>query len=109
MVIDGKLADFFSDPKKGVNRAVGACALVFCTPLLLAIAVAIKLASGGPVFEVENRQNRRDGVYKAWRFRTAEGPDDGGFTGFLCHSRLDLLPQLLNVARGDISIAHVLD
>ena len=109
MVIDGKLADLFTDPKKGANRGVGVCALVFCAPLLLTIAVMIKLGYGGPVFQAQTRQSQRNGVYRAWRFHTANGAHHAGLGGFLCHSRLELLPQLVNVARGDISIARVLD
>ena len=109
MVIEGKLADYFMDPKNGANRGAGVFALLFCAPLLAMIALAIKLGNGGPAFSAEPRQTNRAGAYKAWRFRTSHGDDRTGFGIFLCQSRLELLPQLINVVRGDISIASALD
>ncbi|MDD9904655.1 MAG: sugar transferase [Rhodospirillaceae bacterium] len=109
MVIEGKLADYFLDPKRGANRGVGVFALIFCAPLLIAIAFAIRLGTGGPAFMTETRQLSEAGAYKALRFRTAAHGERQSFDTFLHNSRLELLPQLINVVRGDISIASVLD
>ena len=109
MVIEGKLAGYFQDPKKGMNRGAGVFALIFCAPLLVTIALAIRLGSGSPAFTTETRQTGPSGAYKALRFRTEQDGGSNGLSRFLCHSRLELLPQLINVARGDISIASVLD
>jgi lipopolysaccharide/colanic/teichoic acid biosynthesis glycosyltransferase len=49
------------------------------------------------------------GVYQALRFRTARQGGSSGLERFLSASRLELLPQLVNVVHGDISIAKVLD
>lgn len=109
MVIEGKFAGYFLNPKKGANRGVGAFALIFCAPLLLTVAMAIRIGTGGPAFVTETRQNGGSSAYKALLFRTEPSDERSGFDRFLCHSRLDLLPQLVNVVRGDISIASVLD
>ena len=109
MVIEGKLADYLLDPKRGANRGVGVFALIFCAPLLIAIAFAIRLGTGGPAFMTETRQLSEAGAHKALRFRTAVHGERQSFDTFLHNSRLGLLPQLINVVRGDISIASVLD
>jgi exopolysaccharide biosynthesis polyprenyl glycosylphosphotransferase len=108
----------------------GACfGLVLLAPLFLAIAIAVKLDSPGPVFFVQERvgQNRRR--FHAYKFRTmvagaeqmqedledlneAEGPifkieHDPRRTRlgrWLRRSSLDELPQLVNVLLGDMSL-----
>lgn len=109
MVVEGKRAGYFLDPKKGVNRAAGICALIFCAPLLISLTLAIRFGSGGPAFTTEARQLSDCGAYKALRFRTARRGKSTGLDHFLSASRLELLPQLVNVVHGDISIAKVLD
>ncbi len=108
MVIEGKFSDYFLDPKKALNRIVGLIALIFCAPVLICISVAIKLTSGGPVFLIENLSSGDKGVYASWRFRTSHAQSQSFFYAFLCESRLELLPQLVNVVRGDLSITAVL-
>jgi len=109
MVIEGKLADYFLDLKRGANLGVVVFARIFCAPLLIAIAFAIRLGTGGPAFMTETRQLSEAGAHKALRFRTAAHGERQSFDTFLHNSRRELLPQLINVVRGDISIASVLD
>jgi len=109
MTVESKRAGYFLDPKNGANRIAGVCALVFCAPLLISLTLVIRFGSGGPAFTTEVRQLNDTGVYQALRFRTARQGSSSGFDRFLNASRLDLLPQLVNVVHGDISIAKVLD
>ena len=92
--------------------------LLVALPLLPFIALAIKLTSRGPVLFTQERVGRRGRNFKVYKFRTmrqdAEAgsgavwatPDDPRLTaigGFLRRSRLDEIPQLWNVLKGDMS------
>ena len=89
-------------------------------PLLLIIALLIKLSSEGPIFFKQERLGKDGNVFKIIKFRTmiinAEKIGDGlsinsssdsriTFVGkFLRNTSLDELPQLLNVFKGDMSL-----
>lgn len=117
--------------KHTVDTVLAVLTLVVTLPLTLVIAVAIKLESRGPVFFVQQRtgfRGRRFGMYK---FRTmvveAEAlkeslrhmnkhgaqsvdfkiDDDPRVTAvgrFLRRTSLDEIPNLINVARGDMRL-----
>ena len=92
--------------------------LVALAPLFLIIAVAIRLDSPGPVFFRQERVGRKGRIFRIFKFRTmrvdapATGPaltigEDPRITRvgrFLRHYKLDELPQLLNVLRGEMSL-----
>ena len=115
--------------KRCIDLTGALVALVALAPLLLAIAVAIKLTSRGPVLYGQKRAGRRGGTFKMWKFRSmivdadrlksdlqhlneADGPmfkiaDDPRVTRvgrFLRRTSLDELPQLINVVRGEMSL-----
>lgn len=114
--------------KQVVDRVSAAVLLVALSPLFLAIAVAIKLTSRGPVFFVEERVGLGQLPFLCYKFRTmvqdarasqdaleelneADGVlfklrDDPRVTPvgkFLRRLSLDELPQLVNVLKGDMS------
>jgi lipopolysaccharide/colanic/teichoic acid biosynthesis glycosyltransferase len=122
---------------QAMNVCIAAVVLFVALPLLVLIAVAIKLTSRGPVFYLQERvglDRRRPGAgpahprrtrdlggrpFTIYKFRTmvvdAERhsgavwatQDDPRVTAvgrFLRQYRLDELPQLLNVVRGDMNI-----
>ena len=92
--------------------------LLLLSPLLFGIAVWIKLDSPGPVFYRQQRVGRGGVPFRIHKFRTmaadapARGPeltvgDDPRITRagrFLRRSKLDELPQLLDVVAGTMSL-----
>ncbi len=94
-----------------------ACLLLITTfPLWVVVGILIKLTSPGPIFFIQERLGKDKAPFKLIKFRTmvvgAEtGPmwakkDDHRVTPlgrFLRKSRLDELPQLINILKGDMS------
>ncbi len=91
--------------------------LIVFSPITLAIAVLIKRESEGPVFYRGVRAGRQEKPFRIWKFRTLVanadkigGPstseDDPRITKvgrFLRNYKIDELPQLINVLRGEMS------
>ena len=108
-----------------LNRLAAVIALLLLSPVILVVAAWIRIADGKGVLFVQERAGR-DGVpFKMWKFRTmvhnAVGlseqlgisdpygliEDDPRITRcgrFLRRTSLDELPQLVNVARGQMSL-----
>jgi lipopolysaccharide/colanic/teichoic acid biosynthesis glycosyltransferase len=93
--------------------------LLLLSPVLLAIAIAIKLDSRGPVFFRQERMGRGFRPFRIFKFRTmvvdapqrggqiTSGNDDPRITRvgrFLRRWKFDELPQFLNVAIGEMSL-----
>src|SRR5437879_4582797 len=97
---------------KRIGDVVIACALIaFTLPLMMMVALAIKLDSPGPVFSRHNRLGVRGRQIRALKFRTtARTPQrtrrqNAQLTRvgwFLHYTRIDDLPQLINVVRGEM-------
>jgi exopolysaccharide biosynthesis polyprenyl glycosylphosphotransferase len=100
-----------------LSLTLAALGLLLCLPVLAVIAVAIKLDSRGPVFFVQERVGRRGRTFRLVKFRTMH-PVDGAHSEWerdnsdritsagkwLRRYRLDELPQLLNVLRGQMNL-----
>jgi lipopolysaccharide/colanic/teichoic acid biosynthesis glycosyltransferase len=104
--------------KRIVDLLASAFGLLLLCPLFAVIAVCIKLDSEGPIFFRQERIGRGLRKFVIYKFRTmvADAPSKGGqLTAFgdsritrvgqvLRKSKLDELPQLFNVLRGDMSL-----
>ncbi len=103
------------DILKRVIDTVGAMVLLIPAVLLLPfIALAIKLEDKGPLFYRAERVGQYNKVIRILKFRTMTGMDDPRdalkttlritrIGSFLRKTRLDELPQLLNILTGDLS------
>ena len=100
-----------------VSIAVSLGILLCCVPFLPFIILGIKLTSPGPILFSQNRVGRNGKVFKLYKFRTmrqdAEAktgavwaqqndPRITSFGRFLRKTRLDEIPQLWNVLKGDM-------
>ncbi len=102
--------------KRIFDTAVAGALLVAAAPVLLVLAVAIRLQSGQtPLFrQVRDTGNGRSAEILKLRTLTARGDPDTSWTGaaqecsalgrWLRVTHLDELPQLVNVLRGDMSL-----
>jgi exopolysaccharide biosynthesis polyprenyl glycosylphosphotransferase len=115
--------------KNLMDRVVAAIGLVLFAPLLIGIAIAIKISDPGPVFFRQLRVGHEGKTFAVWKFRTmredaeelratldelneADGmmfkvrddPRVFPVGRFLRATSLDELPQLMNVLRGEMSL-----
>ena len=116
--------------KRAFDLAGSLILLVVLSPLMLAVAVAVKLDDMGPLFYVQERIGRSGEPFRMIKFRTMRTDADGQLAGllaiqgtadrplfkviddprvtrvgrFLRRHSLDELPQLINVLRGDLSL-----
>ncbi len=115
--------------KSVFDRSVALCGLLVLAPLLLLVAVVIKITSPGPAFFKQKRAGRHGRPFTMYKFRSMntnaemqraelvafnvmKGPvfkvnDDPRVTTFgrwLRKTSIDELPQLLNVFLGDMSL-----
>lgn len=104
--------------KRVVDFTVAAFLCSALLPILLLVAIVIVIDSKGPAFFVQNRVGRNCRVFSLYKFRTMtdelreipSAPVIGKATGvtnaghFLRKYKLDELPQLINILKGDMSL-----
>lgn len=105
--------------KRALDVLISAAGLVVLSPLLLLIAIAIKLSSKGPVIFRQKRYGKDRGFFEICKFRTmrVNAPKDvptndlrGAKTYItpvgrvLRKTSLDELPQLWNILKGEMSV-----
>lgn len=103
--------------KRLFDIMVSFTALLLLAPVLLAVALAVRIKLGGPVLFKQVRPGLRGRLFTIYKFRTMlsrthdeqghQLPDDQRLTRFGCLLRstsLDELPELFNVLTGDMSL-----
>lgn len=120
------MLDLSASPMTGVNRLVkavedrvlAAIILLLISPLMLALALGVKLSSPGPVFYRQERVGWNGKPFMMLKFRSmpvdvekngvcwgnAQAKPVTPFGAFLRRTSLDELPQFINVLKGEMSI-----
>ena len=105
--------------KRALDLAVSVIGLIFTLPIMLITALCIKLYDGGPVFYTQERLTKDGRIFKVYKFRSMRtdaesdgiarlaGENDDRITPVgkvIRKVRIDELPQILNIIKGDMSI-----
>lgn len=105
--------------KRMIDLAFTVPALILLSPVMLIVALLIKLEDGGPVFFVQPRMGQGNCMFDMLKFRSmkVERLDSSGtrstsreddritrMGGFIRRTSLDELPQLINVLRSEMSL-----
>ncbi len=104
--------------KRSVDILMASAILLALSPLLVIVAIAIKLDSRGPVIFRQRRNGFNGRQFVIYKFRTMNVLEDGAvvvqakrwdsritaFGSLLRRSSIDELPQLFNVLKGDMSL-----
>ena len=103
--------------KRAFDLVVASALLVLAAPLMAVLVVLIRLDSRGPAFYRQDRVGQNGREYALWKFRSmrldaekngavwASANDDRvtRIGRFIRKTRMDEIPQVLNVLRGDMS------
>ncbi len=97
------------------DRLFSLVGLVAASPLLLVVAIAVRISSKGPAFFLQTRVGQNGRLFKIIKFRTMYDDAEGGTVtasgdaritplgAWLRHTKLDSLPELFNVFVGQMS------
>jgi sugar transferase (PEP-CTERM system associated) len=114
----GRRTNFWHSLRRLFNLGLALVGLLLSWPIMILVAIAIKLDSRGPVFYSQERVGQHDRIFRMHKFRSmvVDAEEDGGpqwaqsgdsritrVGRFLRKTRLDELPQFLNVLRGEMS------
>ncbi len=104
--------------KRAMDLLVSSVALIATSPFMLITALAIKLDDGGPIFFKQNRVTKDGKIFNVLKFRSmiTDADKDGAKKAevgddritkvgrIIRACRVDELPQLINVLKGDMSL-----
>ncbi len=102
--------------KRILDVVLSTMALIILSPVLLVIAILVRIKHGSPVIFKQDRPGKDEKIFKLYKFRTMTNekdengnllPDDKRLTKFgklLRSTSLDELPELINIIKGDMSI-----
>lgn len=127
-VISAPLAGWNSLIKSVEDKVLGLIILILFSPVLLLVALAIKLESPGPIFFKQKRYGYNNKIFEIYKFRsmyhkkipesvtkqaTKDDPRITKVGRFIRKTSLDELPQLFNVMDGSMSLVgprpHAID
>lgn len=102
--------------KRFFDVVLSGCALIVLFPVLLLVAILVRIKLGSPVIFCQERPGKDEKIFKMYKFRSMTDerdengellPDEVRLTKFgrlLRSTSLDELPELWNILKGDMSI-----
>ena len=102
--------------KRPQDLVLSMAALIILSPVLIAVAVLVRIKLGSPVLFTQERPGLNEKIFKMYKFRTmTDEKDENGnllpdnirltkFGRILRSTSLDELPELFNIIKGDMSI-----
>ena len=102
--------------KRPLDAFLATGALIVFSPILLIIAILVRVKLGSPVLFKQERPGKDEKIFKLYKFRTMTNErDENGellpdeirltkFGKFLRSTSLDELPELLNIVKGDMAV-----
>lgn len=100
-----------------IDYTVSGAMLLVLAPVWLLVALLVKLDSPGPVLFTQDRLGKNGRIFKIYKFRTMfhrkrevegqvfmDNPEITRLGKFLRRSKLDEIPQLFNILKGDMSL-----
>lgn len=108
-----------SATKRAIDVILAVAVMILALPLMLLTAVAIKADSRGPIFYCQKRVGQFDTIFNLYKFRSMTADAEGGggplwaqrhdsritrVGRFIRATRIDELPQLVNVIAGEMSM-----
>ncbi|MDW0114016.1 sugar transferase [Sporosarcina saromensis] len=110
---------FQKTTKRFFDVVVSLSVLILLLPLWVVVAILIKATSEGPIFFLQERPGYHRKIFKVYKFRTMQPgseqmtkgkevmKDDDRITSigkYLRRSKIDEIPQVLNVLKGEMSL-----
>ncbi len=102
--------------KRPMDFLISLCAIIILSPLLLLVALLVRVKLGSPVLFKQERPGLHEKIFTMYKFRTMTDqrdmngnllPDSARLTRygkFLRSTSLDELPELFNIVKGDMSL-----
>lgn len=102
--------------KRGLDAFLTTGALIVFSPILLVIALLVRIKLGSPILFTQERPGRNGKLFKLYKFRTMLPPKNGvidpaqdaarltPFGKKLRSTSLDELPELINIIKGDMAV-----
>ena len=104
--------------KRLMDLVISSIALILTSPIMLICAIAIKLDDGGPVLFKQQRATKGGYIFKVYKFRTMRVHEENEVQSSVTENdnritrvgdilrkfRIDELPQMINILKGEMSI-----
>lgn len=119
VIQESRLTPMQNFAKRALDLLICSVAMFFIAPVMFAVAIAIKVEDGGPVFYKQKRLTINNKEFEILKFRSMI-PDAEKYTGavladendpritkvgkIIRATRLDEIPQILNILKGEMSI-----